>query len=94
MLEELLYKDGLFAGRFLFDFTVRHDQKADTIAGVSGESRFKVTVFRTTPPSPPAPCISSIAELPEGDMVREDANQYECRSATDLEVTGETPCHG
>ena len=59
MLEELLYKDGLFAGRFLLDFAVEHDPGTHTIAGVAGQSRFKITVFRTTPPpDPPAPCIS------------------------------------
>jgi hypothetical protein len=89
MLEELLYKDGLFAGRFLLDLTVEHDPRTDTIAGVSGQSRFKITVFRTTlPPDPPAPCISSIGELPAGDMVREDGNEHVCRSASDLELTG------
>src|SRR5262245_15233913 len=89
MLEELLYKDGLFAGRFLFDFNVEHDSRTDTIVGVSGQSRFKITVFRTTPPpDAPAPCIDSISDLPTGDMVREDDNEYVCRSATDLELTG------
>ena len=89
ILEELLYKDGLFAGRFLFDLTVEHDPITDTIAGVSGQSRFKITVFRTTPPpDPPAPCISSIDDLPAGDMVREDGNAHDCRSANDLELTG------
>jgi hypothetical protein len=38
MLEELLYKDGLFAGRFLLDFVVEHDPRTDTIVGVSGQS--------------------------------------------------------
>lgn len=89
MLEELLYKDGLFAGRFLFDLTVAHDPRTDTIAGVPGQSRFKLTVFRTTlPPDPPAPCISSAGDLPAGDMVREDGNEHVCRSANDLELTG------
>jgi hypothetical protein len=89
MLEELLYKDGLFAGRFLLDLTVEHDPRTDTIAGVSGQSRFKITVFRTTPPpGPPAPCISSTGDLPAGDMVREDGNERVCRSANDLELTG------
>ena len=89
MLEELLYKDGRFAGRFLLDLTVEHDPKADTIAGLSGQSRFKITVFRTTLPlDPPAPCISSTDDLPAGDMVREDGNEHVCRSANDLELTG------
>ena len=89
MLEELLYKDGLFAGRFLFDFHVEHDPRTDTIVGVSGQSRFKITVFRTTPPpDPPAPCISSTGDLPTGDMVREDFNEHDCRSSNDLEFTG------
>jgi hypothetical protein len=38
MLEELLYKDGLFAGRFLLDMMVEHDPRTDTIAGVSGHT--------------------------------------------------------
>jgi hypothetical protein len=89
MLEELLYKDGLFAGRFLLDFTVEHDQRTDTIAGVSGQSRFKITVFRTTPyPGAPALCITSTLDLPTGNMVREDGNERVCRSSSDLEVTG------
>jgi hypothetical protein len=89
MLEELLYKDGLFAGRFLLDLTVTHDPRTDTIAGVSGQSRFKITVFRTTPPpDPPAPCISSTSDLPTEDIVREDGNEYVCRSANELELTG------
>ena len=88
MLEELLYKDGLFAGRFLLDLTV-DDPRTATIAGVSGQSRFKITVFRTTPPpGPPDPCISSTGELPTGDMVREDFNEHDCRSSNDLELTG------
>ena len=89
MLEELLYKDGLFAGRFLLDLTVEHDPGTDTIAGVSGQSRFKITVFRTTPPpGPPDPCISSTADLPAGDMVREAGNEHVCTSANALELTG------
>jgi hypothetical protein len=89
MLEELLYKDGLFAGRFLLDFNVEHDPRTDTIVGVSGQSRFKITVFRTTPPpDPPDPCIDSTDDLPAGDMVREDSNEHVCRSSNDLEVAG------
>jgi hypothetical protein len=89
MLEELLYKDGLFAGRFLLDQTIEYDSDTDTFAGVSGQSRFKITVFRTTPPpASPAPCISSTDELPAGDFVREDDNEQACRSANDLELTG------
>jgi len=89
MLEELLYRDGLFAGRFLLDLTVEHDQQTDTIVGVPGQSRFKITVFRTTPPpDAPAPCISSTGDLPTGSMVREDPNEHVCRSANDLELTG------
>ena len=88
MLEELLYRDGLVAGRFLIELTLQHDPQSDTIAGVSGESRFKITVFTTTPPSPPpAPCISSANDLLEGSMVREDSNEHECRSAADIELT-------
>ena len=80
---------GVAAGRFLFDLTVEHDPRTDTIAGVPGQSRFKLTVFRTTPPpGPPAPCISSAGDLPAGDMVREDSNEHVCRSGNDLELTG------
>ncbi|MBK8176358.1 MAG: hypothetical protein IPK66_14155 [Rhodospirillales bacterium] len=90
MLEELLYKNGFFAGRLLLDLTIKHDRNTDTIEGVSGQSRMKFTVFRTTPPPPPppAPCINSTAELPAGDMVREDENEHVCRSADDIELTG------
>lgn len=89
MLEELLFRDGLFAGRFLVELTVEHNPQDDTITGVSGESRFKVTVFsNTAPPAPPEPCLSSVDDLVQGAMVREDSNEFECRSATDIELTG------
>lgn len=89
MLEELLYRDGLFAGRFLVELTLEHDPENQTIAGVSGESRFKITVFSTTPPpAPPAPCLASADDLVEGAMVRESSDEHECRSATDIELTG------
>lgn len=88
MLEELLYRDGLFAGRFLIELTLQHDPSADTITGVPGESRFKVTVFTNTPPDPaPAPCITSADDLQEGSMVREADNEYECRGASDIKLT-------
>lgn len=88
MLEELLYRDGLFAGRFLIELTLQHDPATDTIAGVPGESRFKITVFTDTPPAPaPAPCINSADEVAEGSMVREADNEYACRSADDIELT-------
>ena len=38
--------------------------------------------------APPAPCIDSIADLPMGDIVREDGNEQTCRSSNGLELTG------
>ena len=88
MLEELLYRDGSVAGRFLLELTLQHDPTNDTITGVAGESRFKITVFTDTPPAPePAPCINNVNELVEGSIVREADNEYECRSADDVELT-------
>lgn len=88
-LEELLFRDGLFAGRFMVELTVEHDPENDTIAGVSGESRYKITAFRDTPPpAPPDPCLSSADDLVEGAMVREASDEFECRSGSDIELTG------
>ena len=61
----------------------------ETLADQFTLSLEEKTVFRTTPPPPPpAPCINSTGDLPAGDMVREDGNEYVCRSANDLELTG------
>lgn len=88
MLEELLYRDGLIAGRFLIELTLQHDPATDTITGVPGESRFKITAFTATPPAAaPAPCVNSADDLVKDSMVREADNEYTCRSADDIELT-------
>ena len=86
---ELLYREGLLAGRFEIELNVIHDPLTDTFElGFSGEaSSFNLYVYSDNAVLPAPACLTNTDNLPTGDITFGGPNERLCLASDDLEAT-------